>query len=64
MCRKLGRDVANVGKRIQRPQRRFSESHYLPQIYQANKLKKMNLHQQQNRATRDRRDADKVLGES
>lgn len=39
MCREMGLDDAKVGKRIQRAQSRFTESHYLPQITWATSLK-------------------------
>lgn len=40
MCSEMGLDDAKVGKRIQRAQSRFAESHYLPQITWATSLNK------------------------
>lgn len=39
VCSEMGLDDAKVGKRIQRAQSRFTESHYLPQITWATSLK-------------------------
>lgn len=39
MYREMGLDDAKVGKRIQRAQSRFTESHYLPQITWTTSLK-------------------------
>lgn len=42
MCWEMGLDDAKVGKRIERAQSRFTESHYLPHITWATSLKEIN----------------------
>lgn len=42
MSTEMGLGDAKVGKRIQRAQSRFTESHYLPQITWATSLKEIN----------------------